>query len=79
MRRRAAQHIVAPAAVKAPESVPEGKSVAGGLARGWCGAESHLTRAGGHHLAAGAPGEALAELIERIGDLDCAWGVSDGN
>ncbi|MCY1018510.1 hypothetical protein [Pyxidicoccus sp. MSG2] len=30
-------------------------------------------------LAAGTPGEALAELIERIGDLDYAWGVSDGN
>jgi hypothetical protein len=30
-------------------------------------------------LAAGAPGEPLAELIERIGDLDYEWGVSDGN
>jgi hypothetical protein len=30
-------------------------------------------------LAAGTPGEALAEIIERIGDLDYAWGVSDGN
>ncbi|QSQ21716.1 hypothetical protein JY651_42265 [Pyxidicoccus parkwayensis] len=30
-------------------------------------------------LAAGTPGEALADLIERIGDLDYEWGVSDGN
>ncbi|WP_224369822.1 poly(ADP-ribose) glycohydrolase [Hyalangium versicolor] len=30
-------------------------------------------------IAAGAPGEALAELIERIADLDYEWGVSDGN
>ncbi|NMO17065.1 hypothetical protein HPC49_11415 [Pyxidicoccus fallax] len=30
-------------------------------------------------LAAGTPGEPLAELVERIGDLDYEWGVSDGN
>ena len=27
----------------------------------------------------GAPGERLCDLIERIADLDFAWGVSDGN
>ena len=30
-------------------------------------------------LAAGTAGEPLADLIERIGDLDYEWGVSDGN
>ncbi len=30
-------------------------------------------------LQAGTPGEPLAGLIERIGDLDYEWGVSDGN
>lgn len=30
-------------------------------------------------LAAGAPGEPLAALLERIDDLDYHWGVSDGN
>lgn len=30
-------------------------------------------------LAGGDAGEALAGLIERIGDLDYEWGVSDRN
>ncbi|MBJ6764509.1 hypothetical protein JGU66_27375 [Myxococcaceae bacterium JPH2] len=30
-------------------------------------------------LSAGTRGEPLAELVERIADLDYAWGVSDGN
>jgi len=29
-------------------------------------------------LGAGAPGEPLADVIERIDDLDDEWGTSDG-
>jgi hypothetical protein len=32
-----------------------------------------------HVLAAGAPGEPLVALLERVADLDYEWGTSDGN